>query len=173
MLLETLRMTHDALTDSTNGVNAQLSSIPLDAGDDRPSDIVRFLEESQDDAIVADEAVPDWPVLTMGVESGADLSGQASQQKHDADAVVVTILYVTGDADSAEAVSDTYYTMRAIYRALESFKTTSSSNRTLNKVQIIRLAERTYGPAQKEITMGTITGFFRVTWQVRDTGAKD
>lgn len=169
-------MTVDALTHSTDGVNAQLSSLPLDSGDTQPKSVERIMDETNDDEVVRQEAVPDWPVLQVFGEGVAEMEGQASQTKHDAPAASVAILYVTDDADSAEAVQETYYTQRAIYRALEGLMG-RDADRKRNKILLTRLARRGYEATRMEIGQGTttafVTGFMRVVWQVRDLGAKD
>lgn len=176
MLNEIVRMTVDALTHSTEGVNAQLSSLPLDAGDSQPPDVMRIMDETADDEVVRRETVPDWPVLQVFGEGVAEMEGQASQDHHDADAASVAILYVTDDADSAEAVEEANYTQRAIYRALESLMG-RAADRKRNKIQLTRLARRGYEATRMEIGEGTttafVTAFMRVVWQVRDLGAKD
>lgn len=108
-----------ALADETTGVNAQLDTVPRDAGDPRPPDVVGVLDQTLDDLASRDpEGVVDWPVIIVRWVDLGDLEGTSPTGHRDALTAVVAAGYVTRKADTAAALRDAGYTLRAMQRAL-------------------------------------------------------
>lgn len=167
MILETLRVVRDALEDSSIGVNAQLQSIPLDSGDSVPPD-VDVLEPTRDDLAARGDSGPERNVILVDVDRPArGVDGTTSQALRKAN-VTVSIMYAVRDGDSAEAMEDTLYTLRAVLKALADLQD-DETMRTRNKVQVIHPTRIEYGEVNQDLGQGTITGLVVAEYNVRDT----
>lgn len=169
MILETIRIVVDALEHSSEGVNAELQSIPIDSGDARPPDIVSVLDPTQSDAAARQESGDDWPVLLVDSVREARSEALQSQTNIDANSIPLGIAYITHDPDSAESVQDTLYTLRAVLRAVNNLQD-RDSDRKRNDVQILKPNEAAWReiPGGADLGPGTATGMVMVDFHVRD-----
>lgn len=140
MILETVRVWAAALRDTTLGVNAQLPSVPLDAGDSTPRDVRWVLDVTEDNAAFEGRLPGDWPGLIVSPDgNAARMDGQSATQLRDAQGVGVATEFVTGDGDLSTGLRDGFYTLRAVLRTLDDLMDqTNEASRRLNSVLVIK-----------------------------------
>jgi hypothetical protein len=170
MILESIRITADALADATIGVNAQLDSLSRDPGDPEPTHIVKVKDVTRDEDAAKETMGLDWPILVVTADLPAQAEGEVGTIYRDAASVPVRILYVTGDADAAQAVREGLYVTRAIVKTIrELMRNENRSMATRNGIVVMATNSVTWGQLIQELPEGMITAQVVADYQVRDT----
>lgn len=165
-------MVRDALDSDEYGVNYQLRNLPISAKDPRPQDVVKIIDPTQDDEATTDEAIENissWPVIIVDVNTPAEFAGEVGTIYRDG-VVVLEIVYITNDTDTARYVTDTLYTLRAIVRSLRVLMSNAKkdTDATRNDVHLRLMQTLTYGRVEEKLELGVVTGMVVATAQVRD-----
>lgn len=175
MILETVRMIADWLQDSTYGVNALRTSVPLDTGVTSPP-AVTVLDSSRDGR-VGRGGVPvleraEFPALLVSpADQPVEQQGAVIRPWPPAAVVTVLIRYVTSNSDTAAAERDTSQTIRAVWRCLGSLITQrTGTTRAGVQLESIRGVQAATLYETNEDTI--VTGGVLVTCYVRDTWAQ-
>lgn len=137
MHLEVIRAVADWLEDPTYGVNAKIDVLDLDGSDAAPADVAAILDETRD-GIAALRSLPDdttVPLLCVFMPSDAQFSA-VNQGKQDADTFPVWIAYLDRDTETANAIRDASYVLRAVRKSLNEFHKNGVAARTRNGIEI-------------------------------------
>lgn len=174
MIVEVPELLAAALRHDTYGVNAQLESVPLREGHERPPDLVAVLEPTEDDTAARNPETPnEWPVVVVSWQNVGDVDGTVTRQNRDAGTYTLALSYVTRRADCAAAVRDAGYTLRAMLRTLRVLETKDPNvegERTLRGVVLRAFKPMTVpGPIVVQKSGVGITAALLVTCEVRDT----
>jgi hypothetical protein len=169
MLLETIRMVADALANNTIGVNAQLATLTVDAGDALPASIVTVADETRNGQVAVGRYPTTLPCLTVTLNGQVELDGEVVSSYRDAE-VSILIRFVTQDADTAQGNTNAYYTLRAVVKALREFnRNTNESLRSRNGIHVLECKSLTHVQLFENIDDAYVTGGIEVTFHVRDT----
>lgn len=169
MLLEVIRMVADALADNTIGVNAQLVTLTVDAGDTIPTSITTIADETRNGHVAVGRYPTTLPCLTVTLNGQVNLDGEVISDYRDAE-VSIMIRYVSQDVDTPQGNSNAYYTLRAVVRALREFnRNTNESLRSRNGIHVLECKSLTHVQLFENIDDAYVTGGIEVTFHVRDT----
>lgn len=179
MILETVRTITDWLAGTlldyqsvNQGVNAQLSGVPRDAGDSQPQNVAFFGDVTRDDP-VAQSALPvNSPAIYVSAAAPATVDGEVTPGPpgvRDARGLGVVIRYVRRDANTAAAFRDTSYTLRAIIKSLKQLvRSENFLVHQRNSIAIRELLTMTWGMATEWEGSAGVTGAVLCTFYVRD-----
>lgn len=170
MNLETLRCLTDGLNNPTYGVNAQLLALPLDGSDTRPTPVALITDESRNfDAAL--KLIPDTlpAIYVLLASSTLDVFEMNGSSESD---ISLMIRYLVEDSDSAGAIADTHYTLRAVEKALVAFNSNANaSDRVRNGVQLYAMKEVIRDTVTRFSEDKVITAGVQVTFHARDTNS--
>ncbi len=178
MILETVRIIADWLTDETHGVNAVRLTVPKDTGvSDFPA--VTVLDSTRNGA-VARGGVPNlsanqFPALLVTpADQSIDSQSPAAGLLPSDSSVTVLIRYVTSTLDTAKAERDASQTLRAVSRSLRLLFTTANSEtaRTRASVQIVEPRDQRLTTLYESNDDTVVTGGVLVTYRARDLWAQ-
>lgn len=169
MILETIRMVADALATGSYGVNTQLASIPV-GSDSTPPSILLIADETRNDEVAVGRYPEEYPCLVVTLDGNVELMGEVISDYRDAKQVTVMVRYVQSNIDTAQARTDTYYTLRAVQKCLRTFfSNLHAEDRSLNDIQVIECLSMTHVPMFENINDTMVTSGIRITMFVRDT----
>lgn len=177
MMLETVRVVADWLSDATYGVNALRSTVPTDTGVTAAPALTVF--DSTRDGRVARGGVPQLPLtsfpclLVTPADQPADQVSPAVRPTPADLSVTVLVRYATIQLDTALAERDTSQTLRAIQRSLGQLFVTSAgeSARSRAQVQVISYSDLRVATLYESMDDATVTGGVSITLRVRDLWA--
>lgn len=171
MNVEVLRSVADWLADATNGVNAEIDNVTLDAGDSAPTDIAAVLDETRSE-ILATKQIPNEQATPFVFvwQHGEARFEQENQAKQDASNWEVAVAYFDRDTNAASAARDASYVLRATKRSLNRLhRNANLASRTRNSVIVqnggigLRLTRVNTG-----IQGAYVSQAFIATYNVRD-----
>ena len=170
MILETLRMVRDGLEHAGTGVNAVLSTLPIDPGDTKPRRIERIVCAA-DTRDVAQLKVHDDPYIAVMQSGPAQMQGEVGQVTRDSDSLPVSVLYVT-KRQGDEVVEESLYVIRAVVKAIrELMRSSREADRLRNGICILSTRHIVAGPTDEELGTGRIRAEVALDLAVRDTVA--
>jgi hypothetical protein len=125
MILETLRMVTDWLNDGTNGVNAMLATMPLDAADSAlPTNLVTISDATRDGNVARKRLPATLPGIgVMALEQSHDATNISVGD--DEGEIRIAIRLGFTNAQSEQAVRDSSYYVRAILKSFRRFTSNS------------------------------------------------
>lgn len=173
MVLNGLRITTDWFGDATRGVNAQIDRLPLDGNDPRPKHIRKILDVTKDPGVLSGDFGRTFPALVGAPEDPAVMKGEINQVYRDGESMSFSWLYVSGDADRAQAVRDGLYTCRAMEQSIAHLMDVGNvASRTRNGIILQSCIAITYGTVIEEAAEGWITAAFTAEFQPRNITPK-
>lgn len=161
-------MVADWLQDATFGVNALLAGVPRDGGDPVPPALASVIDETRDQ-VAAREQLPKsgFPLLEVfaaGVEIPGDIGGPLLEGD-----LSVGIRYATKQVNSATAVRDARYTMRAVRRSLMQLnRNENEAARTRNSILLIYCVSLRQVPHFEKREDAWFVGGLVATYKARD-----
>lgn len=170
MILEMERMITDWLDDATYGVNAQIDTLDLDAGDSDPPDI-KIIEDITRSARVALRQDPsNYPAIYVMADGGFEMEGEVMTNAGPRRSLnlPVAIRYLVQKADLDKGHRDTRYTLRAIVKSLKALTEADQTTRTRNSICLERIESVTHELVFEEVGESVVTGAVVVTLFVRD-----
>jgi hypothetical protein len=168
MLIETLRMVADALATGSIGVNAQLASLPRDSTDEAPPAVIGVFDSTRSAQVATGRYPNVFPSLVVTLDGNVPLDGEVMSNIRQA-AVTVLIRYITKDIASEQGNQATYYTLRAVQKALRDFlSNTHSDMRSRNDIHITVCDSMEHVELFQPIDDASCTGGIRATFKVRD-----
>lgn len=179
MHLEVIRTVKDWLAGDlldfasvNQGVNAQLATVPRDAGDPVPENVAQFGDVTRDDWAARSEIPMNSPAIVVLAGTPAEVDGEVKPGPpgvRDARNLGVVIRYLRRDANTAKAMQDAAYTVRAIIKSLREM--VRSANYTVirrNNIAIRAQLTLVWGhPSEWEGASATL-GAVLATYYVRD-----
>ena len=162
MFLEVVRSLTDWLNDPTNGLVAQLAFIPLEAGDVAPT-VGTIADETRND-VVAQGRIPGDNGLAINTQEMPMMDGEVQTVTRDGQAKVL-MRFGVNSQNTANAVRDTSYVLRAGIRSLR-FYNTSSQQR--NSIQIYTCEHLSIKPLWAPLGDQIVTGAILGLWSFRD-----
>ncbi len=141
MLVETVVMIREGLASDVYGVNFQLQEVPRYAEDPQPRDVAGFLDPCTSEAVYRGNLGSDRPLCIVSQPRSFEIEGEDRALKVDTDVqgMEIAVAYVTEDSaiKSPEGLRATYYTLRAMERALRAlFLNANSGDREANNIQL-------------------------------------
>lgn len=125
---EPLRMVADWLggrltdyQDQDQGLNAQLQAIPLDPGDQRPPEIRAVYDITRDNRVIKGDEFTDLPAVVVMYEAGAESEGHVITGYREIHTWPIAFRVLTAKQDTALAVQEANYLLRALVRSLTQF----------------------------------------------------
>ena len=170
MRLEALRVTANAWTDPTTGVNARLSSVPRDGTDPAPPNLVTITDETRSRYAALDQVPPaaQCPGLLLSLyRAGNVLDPHQKQAVHDG-TVTMLARYVQRITATERGTQDAYYTFRAVDRCLDAWIGGPDGPRTMNNLIAWYFEARAWEPMWTEIGDLVITGGMILAVRMRD-----
>lgn len=171
MLIETLRAVADALNDVTIGVNAQLSGIPLDAGDPALTPLTLITDETNNLSLAMNKAPNDsgYPLLLVTLAAPVEMKGEVMSDIRSSE-VRVLVQYIAQGSTTQNVVRDAYYAMRGVQRCLHDFHSNDNqSMRYRNGIQIQECLSMTHQLVDTYESDNKIVTGMLVTYLVRDS----
>lgn len=169
MILETIRAVADALDNATYGVNAQLASVPLDAGDSTPTSVATITDATRDYLTAVGRLPQTRPCLTVALAEPVTMDGEVMQSDRNGE-VDLIIRYGMDDADTEQGVRDTFYTLRAVVQSLRDFNSNdNASDRQRNGIMVLECTNIRHLPPFTVVADDTMCSGLFVTFRVRDT----
>ena len=170
MVLETLRMVQAGLASTSYGVNVQIASGSFANGDTGPAQVATILDETRS-AELAQGILPTGmsvPAVVITLNNSPDLAPEVESGNRDAH-IELAITVAVRDPNTETANTNTYYTLRAVEKALRQFLSNAhSADRALNSIQIVNATGMIHNKQFKNPDDGLITGSLVVTFLVRD-----
>lgn len=168
MILETLRLVTNALNNATYGVNAQLDTLGLVAGDTAPPHVFTIVDETRDNQVAVGRYPTTLPALTVVLVDDVTMWGQVQSDIRDG-TIAVLIRYVFTNVETAKGNSDVFYTLRAVEKTLTTFNSPDSeSDRILNNIQIVSCDTIIHTHLFENIDDAYVTAGLKATFRVRD-----
>lgn len=168
-MLETIRMVTDWLQDATDGVNAKIAAIPLDAGDSAPPGIALFADDTRDEVVALRQEPQKYPAIYVTEDAPWTMEGEVATDIRRATELTLAIRYIVRVHDKFSGRRDTYYTLRAIVASIkELMENANLAARTRNQVCIEALLEITQLIVHEGVGEGTVTGAVVLTMRVLD-----
>lgn len=170
MIIETIRVVKDALADGTIGINAQLTTLDLDAGDSTPTDIATVTDETVNFEAALNRPSEPTPSVNVALNADVDLDGEVMTTFRDGEVELAIRVAVIED-QVHNGVRDIYYYIRAIEKCLRDLASNANAAvRLRNNVQVREILDMTHRPIFREIEDSgtTLTGQLVITWLVRD-----
>ena len=171
MILEVLRSVTDFLSGSaTSSVNLLIPSLSLDAGDAPPPLLVTITDETRDPTAALGYLPETRPCLAVSLthepvslDPEITLSGQRNGH------VSIVIRYGADSSHKANAVRDSYYTLRAVEQSVRAYNANdNAASRARNNVQIIQCTDLRLLPATTAAdSKDTVAGIL-ATFECRD-----
>lgn len=171
MILELERMTADWLDDATYGVNAQLATIPLDAGDSAPTDIAGVHDITRSKNVAQRKDPPNYPAIYVMADGAFEMEGEimtnAGPRRTLSVPIAVRVLVAEGDLEDGNR--DARYYVRAIIKSMKALTEATPVLRTRNSICLERIVSITHDPTVAE-TLGEsiVAGALVFTLEVRD-----
>lgn len=173
MILQTIRVSADALRHDRGGVAAQLAAIsrdPLYADADVPA--VRKVLDPTTHRGVARGVLPDeGALLIVTMSELATLQPSQAQNRRDG-RIPVTVWYASKDPDAERATAATLYTLQAVVECFNWLNLPAQEpERRRGRIIVSHALDLTANPIEP-IALGPqmIRGRVVVTWKVRDVG---
>ena len=176
MLLETVRIIADWLTDPTYGVNAVRLTVPKDAGvSDFPA--VTVLDSTRNGAVarggVPNLAANQFPALLVTpADQPVEQNGSTIRPWPPDARATVLIRYTAKEIDTAKAERDTSQTLRAVWWSLGALITRRTGTSRASGVHLISITNMQMATLYESTEDATVTGGVLVTCHVRDTWAQ-
>lgn len=169
MIVEALRMVTDRLNDATYGVNALLTSTPLDAGDSAPSSIpsTSILDATRDGNVARGRLPATLPGIAVNLRAVSGLENYPSAADAEADLTVVIRFGVDKNITEQGARDASYY-LRTVVRVLKNWHLADPSVRTRNTVCLLTCTEMQLVPLWEDLSDSIVTGAVVATYHVRD-----
>lgn len=173
MILETLRLLTNALTDGATGVNARLASVPLLNGDGTPPSLALIADETRN-VSAAIGRLPDdetlYPCLLVGQPDGGNTLDPMTKAGPLRDATIqVVIRYGALDATAANAASDLFYTMRAVEQCASGWLNgTGGTALTASNVTVMYGTAMTHYAVWQPVGDKCLAGALTLSLYVRD-----
>lgn len=176
MILETVRIIADWLSDATYGVNAVRTSVPKDT-DVADFPAVTVLDSTRSGA-VARGGVPNlepsvFPVLLVSPADQPVEQASPAVRPFPTDATVtVLVRYATNKTDTALAERDTSQTLKAVWWQIPQLLLTTAGEtaRTRARVQLYSIRSMQMATLYESAEDTTVTGGVLVTCQMRYLG---
>ncbi len=170
MILEPIRMVTDWLADEDNGVNTHLLTIDVDADDQAPTPVRLVADETRDDWVARKDTPVTHPALVITMDAPFTMARKvATGQYREADDVVVAIRYIRSDHETAAAIRDTLYTLRAVVSSIEVLMGNDNlPARTRNQVCITDLTSISQLLVFEAVGNSAVTGAVLLSLEVRD-----
>lgn len=138
MELSILRSIADWLADGTNGANAEISNLDLDAGDSAPANVAAVKDETRHGEVARRE-YSQAGAAELWVIQSAPLVYEIGQTQGSHDARMdVAVVHPLRDATTQNGARDAMYRLQAAMRSLRALLTPANvASRTRNQVVIL------------------------------------
>ncbi len=170
MLIETIRGVSEALVHSTIGVNAQIPTVNVDAGDPTPPLIQYITDQTRDLSAALNKQPVDngSPTITVGINDNVEMKSEVVSGVRNSE-VSVIIQYEALGVLTHSAVRDAYYTMRAVEKCLYAFELNDyAALRTRNNVFIVNSTSMIHTPMETNDASTSVITSLIVRYAVRD-----
>jgi hypothetical protein len=173
MIIEACRLVTDWLNDGTNGVNAMLAIIPMDAGDSAPAAIAAgsIVDATRDGNVARGRlpaALPGFGITPMPIEG---LAPWVTINDAEAD-LSLAIRFGMTKAQTEQGFRDTSYYLRAAVRSLRRFNGNSDpTKRQRNQIYLESCVEMRAVQLWDVIDDSVITGAVVAKYHIRDNAA--